>query len=94
MAGVSTALIETGLSPKYLQLEITESVLMHDAATSVAILNELKSMGVQLAMDDFGTGYSSLSYLKQFPIDVLKIDQSFVHDIGSSTDKGIIVAIN
>ncbi|MBC7696917.1 MAG: EAL domain-containing protein [Bacteroidia bacterium] len=89
---VRTALMETGLSPKYLQLEITESVLMHDAATSVAILNELKSMGVQLAMDDFGTGYSSLSYLKQFPIDVLKIDQSFVHDIRSATDKGIIVS--
>lgn len=92
--GVRTILEETGLSPNCLQLEITESVLMHNAETSVAILQQLKDMGIQLAIDDFGTGYSSLSYLNQFPIDVLKIDQSFVNDIGTSkTDgDGVIVS--
>ena len=90
--GVRAILKESKLKPHCLQLEITESVLMTDAASSVAILNELKKMGVMLAMDDFGTGYSSLSYLKQFPIDVLKIDRSFVHDIGTASDSGIIVS--
>jgi diguanylate cyclase (GGDEF)-like protein/PAS domain S-box-containing protein len=89
--GVRAILNETGLEANCLQLEITESVLMSDAESSAAILQELKNMGVQLAVDDFGTGYSSLSYLKRFPIDVLKIDQSFVEGIGSGTDNGIIV---
>ncbi|HYN55293.1 MAG TPA: EAL domain-containing protein [Methylotenera sp.] len=89
--GVRVILNKTKLAPHCLQLEITESVLMSDAESSVAILNELKNMGVQLAMDDFGTGYSSLNYLKQFPIDVLKIDQSFVQDISSASENGIIV---
>jgi EAL domain-containing protein (putative c-di-GMP-specific phosphodiesterase class I) len=67
--------------------------LMRDAPASTAILQQLKTMGVQLAVDDFGTGYSSLSYLKQFPIDVLKIDQSFVQDIGSTHySDGVIVS--
>ena len=97
VAGVRAILSETGLLPACLQLEITESVLMRDAESSTAILQQLKYMGVQLAVDDFGTGYSSLSYLKQFPIDVLKIDQSFVQDIGSSNNRnsdhdGIIVS--
>ncbi len=90
--GVRAILNEAKIEPHCLQLEITESVLMSDAECSVAILKELKNMGVRLAMDDFGTGYSSLSYLKQFPIDVLKIDQSFVHDIGTTSDNGIIVS--
>jgi len=90
--GVRTVLKETGLSPHCLELEITESVLMRDVKTSAEILKKLKLMGVQLAVDDFGTGYSSLSYLKQFPIDVLKIDQSFVSDIRCSNDEGIIVS--
>lgn len=92
--GVRTVLSETGVDPSCLQLEITESVLMRDAPSSAVILQELKKMGVQLAVDDFGTGYSSLSYLKQFPIDVLKIDQSFVHDISAApdNDNGIIVS--
>ena len=90
--GVRTILNDTGLDPGYLELEITESVLMRDAQASAAILQELKNMGVQLAVDDFGTGYSSLSYLERFPIDVLKIDQSFVRDIAIDTDNGIIVS--
>nr|WP_255377134.1 EAL domain-containing protein [Sulfuriferula sp. AH1] len=90
--GVRSILHETGLNPRCLQLEITESVLMRDAESSTSILEQLKEMDVQLAVDDFGTGYSSLSYLNQFPIDVLKIDQSFVHDIGSPNGNGIIVS--
>ena len=90
--GVREALHETGLSPRCLELEITESVLMRDAESSTAILQQLKNMGVQLAVDDFGTGYSSLSYLSQFPIDVLKIDRSFVHDIESANGNAIIVS--
>ncbi len=90
--GVRAILHETGLAPCCLQLEITESVLMHNAETSTAILQQLKDMGVQLAVDDFGTGYSSLSYLHLFPIDVLKIDGSFVHDIDSVNGNGIIVS--
>lgn len=89
---VRTILEDTGLEPKRLQLEITESVLMRDGESSTMILQELKDMGIQLAIDDFGTGYSSLSYLKRFPIDVLKIDQSFVRDIGSVNDDGVIVS--
>jgi EAL domain-containing protein (putative c-di-GMP-specific phosphodiesterase class I) len=82
----------TGLNPHCLQLEITESVLMENAESSAMILRELKNVGVQLAVDDFGTGYSSLSYLNQFPLDVIKIDQSFVDGIGVSKDNGIIVS--
>lgn len=85
-------LLESELDPSCLQLEITESVLMHDAERSAAILNELKTLGIQLAVDDFGTGYSSLSYLEQFPIDVLKIDQSFLRDLASNPDNKIIVS--
>ncbi|MBU1565684.1 MAG: EAL domain-containing protein [Proteobacteria bacterium] len=83
---------EAGISPNLLQLEITESVLMDDAKGSIAILLDLKKMGILLAVDDFGTGYSSLSYLHQFPIDVLKIDQSFLNDITVTNDNGIIVS--
>ncbi len=90
--GVRAVLIETQLPAHYLELEITESVLMHDAKCSSEILHPLKKMGIKLAIDDFGTGYSSLSYLQRFPIDVLKIDQSFVHNITSASDEGIIVS--
>lgn len=89
---VGAILRETGLAPSCLQLEITESALMRDAESSTAILQQFKTMGVQLAVDDFGTGYSSLSYLNRFPIDVLKIDQSFVHAVGSTPDDGVIVS--
>lgn len=91
LEGVRTILKETGLEAEYLQLEITESVLMDDASSSKTILQDLKEMGVQLAVDDFGTGYSSLSYLNQFPLDVIKIDQSFVEGIGKSADSKVIV---
>ncbi len=88
---VRSALNDTGLNVRHLQLEITETVLMDNAESSAFILQELKDLGVQLAVDDFGTGYSSLSYLNLFPLDVIKIDQSFVEGIGNSKDNGIIV---
>lgn len=90
--GVALILKETGLAPRYLELELTESILMHDAAASVLVLEALKAMGIKLAIDDFGTGYSSLSYLKRFPIDTLKIDQSFVNDIHTNGDDRTIVS--
>ncbi len=92
LEGVAQILKETGLAPHYLQLELTESILMHDVESSASVLEALKAMGVQLAIDDFGTGYSSLSYLKRFPIDTLKIDQSFVRDIATDVDDATIVA--
>jgi diguanylate cyclase (GGDEF)-like protein/PAS domain S-box-containing protein len=91
LAGVSATLKETGLDANYLDLELTEGVLMEDAESTGAVLQELKKIGVQLAVDDFGTGYSSLSYLQQFPIDVLKIDRSFVHRITGNPDDAPIV---
>jgi len=89
--GVALILKETGLAPSYLELELTESILMRDAVSSASVLAALKAMGVRLAIDDFGTGYSSLSYLKSFPIDTLKIDKSFVRDIVTETDDATIV---
>jgi EAL domain-containing protein (putative c-di-GMP-specific phosphodiesterase class I) len=91
VAGVRTILAETGLEPRYLELELTEAFLMHDSKSTAVVLQELKEMGVQLALDDFGTGYSSLSYLKRFPIDTLKIDQSFVRDLTTDADNASIV---
>jgi diguanylate cyclase (GGDEF)-like protein/PAS domain S-box-containing protein len=94
LAGVSSILRETGLEARYLDLELTESVLMQHAESTASILQELKRTGVHLAVDDFGTGYSSLSYLRQFPIDVLKIDKSFVQQIsGDPNDSAIVSAI-
>jgi diguanylate cyclase (GGDEF)-like protein/PAS domain S-box-containing protein len=91
---VRMTLSETGLAARYLDLELTEGVLMQDAESTAAVLQELKIMGVQLAVDDFGTGYSSLSYLRRFPIDVLKIDQSFVREIcNDPNDSAIVSAI-
>jgi diguanylate cyclase (GGDEF)-like protein/PAS domain S-box-containing protein len=91
LEGVRAILEETGLSPHYLGLELTESVLMQHAEFTVPVLKKLKAMGVRLAIDDFGTGYSSLSYLRQFPIDTLKVDQSFVHGINADTDDATII---
>ncbi|QDZ30112.1 bifunctional diguanylate cyclase/phosphodiesterase [Noviherbaspirillum sp. UKPF54] len=89
---VRQLLQETGVASHLLQLELTESALMRNIETSIAILRDLKQMGVQIAIDDFGTGYSSLSYLSQLPIDVLKIDRSFVHAITGNNDNGVIVS--
>jgi diguanylate cyclase (GGDEF)-like protein/PAS domain S-box-containing protein len=92
VTGVSDILKETGLQARYLDLELTESVLMENAESSSAKLHELKRMGIHIAVDDFGTGYSSLSYLRQFPIDILKIDQSFVHQISDDPNDSAIVS--
>jgi EAL domain-containing protein (putative c-di-GMP-specific phosphodiesterase class I) len=89
---VRTVLLETGLEAKYLELELTEGILMQNGNSVISLLQDLKVMGVQLAVDDFGTGYSSLSYLRQFPIDVLKIDQSFIQQITANTDDSAIVS--
>ena len=89
---VKQALKETGLEARYLELEITEGVAMHSAENTLRTLTELKALGVRISIDDFGTGYSSLAYLKRFPIDTLKIDQSFVRDIGSATQDSAIAA--
>jgi len=84
-------LAETRLDPKLLELELTESVLMKRVETTAVMLQSLREKGVQIAIDDFGTGYSSLSYLQKFPVDVLKIDRSFVQKIGGLNDEGILV---
>ena len=91
LENLRAVLRQTSLDPSYLELELTETVLMQHAESTASVLKALKSIGVRLAVDDFGTGYSSLSYLKQFPIDCLKIDQSFVHDIRRGEDDAPIV---
>jgi diguanylate cyclase (GGDEF)-like protein len=84
---VADALASTGFDPTHLTLEITETALMHDTTTVSARLEELRMSGARIALDDFGTGYSSLSYLRNFPIDVLKVDKSFIDDIASGSDR-------
>ncbi|WP_157190135.1 putative bifunctional diguanylate cyclase/phosphodiesterase [Novosphingobium sp. Rr 2-17] len=88
---VHEILLETGLSPKRLEIEITESVLIEDFSRAIGILRRIKAMGVRIAMDDFGTGYSSLSYLQSFPFDKLKIDQSFISRLSNSNHAQEIV---
>ncbi len=83
---VARILFETGLEPQHLELEITESLLMKDVESGIATMHALKAIGVRLSIDDFGTGYSSLNYLKQFPIDQLKIDKSFLRGIETNRD--------
>jgi EAL domain-containing protein (putative c-di-GMP-specific phosphodiesterase class I) len=87
---VADVLKDTKLDPKYLELEVTESVFMENMQTTIDILNQLHRQGVELAVDDFGTGYSSLSYLRQFPIDRLKIDQSFIRNALVNPDDRMI----
>jgi diguanylate cyclase (GGDEF)-like protein/PAS domain S-box-containing protein len=95
LEGIRAILLETGLPPHFLELELTESVLMQHPESTASVLRALKSIGVRLAVDDFGTGYSSLSYLRRFPIDVLKLDRSFVYDIASpeTNDASIVSAV-
>ncbi|WJH37452.1 EAL domain-containing protein [Paenibacillus sp. CC-CFT747] len=91
---IHNILADTGLAPEYLELEITESAAMQDVNYAILMLKVLKEMGMTIAIDDFGTGYSSLSYLKRFPIDVIKVDQSFIRGIkDDSEDAAIVQAI-
>jgi EAL domain-containing protein (putative c-di-GMP-specific phosphodiesterase class I) len=90
---VAEVLAQTGLEPGLLELEITESVVMEDAAATVETLGRLKALGVALAVDDFGTGYSSLGYLKRFPVGALKIDRSFVRDLVQTQGEAIVGAV-
>jgi EAL domain-containing protein (putative c-di-GMP-specific phosphodiesterase class I) len=89
--GISRILNATGLDPRYLELEMTESLLVHNHEENIAVLRKLGQDGVRIAVDDFGTGYSSLSYLRQLPIDTLKIDRSFVRDVETDPDDMAIV---
>jgi len=88
---VAVALRDTGLDARYLEIEITESVVMQNASAALATLDRLSHMGVHLAVDDFGTGYSSLSYLKRFPLNTLKIDSSFIRDLSTDRNDAVIV---
>jgi diguanylate cyclase (GGDEF)-like protein len=88
---VAEALQSSGLEARYLEIELTESVVMHDAPQLGTMLDELKAIGVHVAIDDFGTGYSSLTYLKRFPVDRLKVDRSFVENLATDTDDATIV---
>jgi diguanylate cyclase (GGDEF)-like protein/PAS domain S-box-containing protein len=92
ISGVRAVLIATGVEPRNLELELTESVLMQDAESTVRTLGALKAMGVTLAIDDFGTGYSSFTYLRRFPVDALKLDQSFVQEITEDPGDATIVS--
>ncbi|NJO37940.1 MAG: EAL domain-containing protein [Rhizobiales bacterium] len=85
------ALADSGLDPALLEVEITENILIRDTATVIDVLHKLKALGVQIAMDDFGTGYSSLGYLQRFPFDRIKIDRSFINDMGENAGSAAIV---
>jgi len=91
LAGLMAILAETGFDPRSLELELTESVLMKHAASTAIVLQTLRESGIRVAVDDFGTGYSSLSYLQKFPIDAVKIDQSFIRQISTAGDDTTIV---
>ncbi len=91
-ASVERALAESGLEPAWLELELTESMMLHQGQGATDLLDRLKARGVRLSIDDFGTGYSSLAYLKRLPLDKLKIDQAFVRDIASDAGGAAITA--
>ncbi|TDG31360.1 GGDEF domain-containing protein [Paracraurococcus ruber] len=91
LATVREALEDSGLPPGRLELEVTESAMLHDSEKMLAVLNSLRAMGVRLSMDDFGTGYCALNYLQKFPFDKIKIDQSFVRNLGSKEESDAIV---
>ena len=91
IADIESVLEETGVNPANIEMEITESILLDDVDRSIVVLERLKSLGLRLSLDDFGTGYSSLTYLRSFPIDVVKIDRSFVDGIGDDPDNAAIV---
>jgi diguanylate cyclase (GGDEF)-like protein/PAS domain S-box-containing protein len=88
---IGTVLSDSGLAPECLEIEVTESLMMADVEVALDTMHALKSMGIGLSIDDFGTGYSSLSYLKRFPVDVLKIDRSFVHDLAAGEEDAAMV---
>lgn len=91
---VDRVLIQTGLEPRFLKLEITETALMENSQSTLFILRQLKSRQIKISIDDFGTGYSSLSYLHTFPVDTLKIDRVFVEGMSKSRDgQGLVPAI-
>ncbi|MEZ5614829.1 MAG: EAL domain-containing protein [Rhodocyclaceae bacterium] len=91
---VRRVIAETGLAPRHIELEVTESAAMQDVESSIAMMRELKAIGVELSIDDFGTGYSSLAYLKRFPLDKLKVDQSFVRGMAEDgNDASIVQAV-
>ena len=89
---IEGALNKTGLEPKYLELELTESIFLQRIESTIATLQKLHEMGIAISIDDFGTGYSSLNYLKRFPISILKIDRVFVNDITSNPDDAAIAS--
>ena len=89
---IHDTLTEIGLEPCLLEVELTESTVMHHVEQAISVLSELKKLGVRVSIDDFGTGYSSLSYLKRFPIDTLKVDKSFIADITNAADDGAIAS--
>ncbi|WP_293267459.1 EAL domain-containing protein [Neptunomonas sp.] len=91
---INEVIVRTGITPKYLEFELTETAIMEDVAQTQATLSVLKGIGVQLAVDDFGTGYSSLGYLRSFPLDTLKVDRTFVRELpGNSSDRSLTSAI-
>ena len=88
---IARTLQESGLAPESLEVEITESMMVDNVEEAIRVLTELRSLGLSITMDDFGTGYSSLSYLKRFPIQTIKVDQSFVRDLPHHADDVAIV---
>jgi EAL domain-containing protein (putative c-di-GMP-specific phosphodiesterase class I) len=91
LSDIRAVLAESGLDPRHLVLEVTETGLMQAAESTMMILSALRQLGLQIAVDDFGTGYSSLSYLHRFPVDILKIDQSFVQDLERESEEAVLV---